>query len=102
MTKKKSSEKDEKSEMITIRISPYDKELIERTCKKDGLTVSQYIIGCIHMDMLTSGDAEMMKRALAIVGNGFRIMSREVLFGKKTPEDAGELKKTLKTIDIPI
>ena len=90
----KNPEKDEKTETLAIRLTPYDKQLIDRASKKEGVSISQYVMGCIYMDMLTSGDAEMMKRAITRIGGGMKKMMREAFLGKKPSEDEEELDKT--------
>lgn len=78
-----SSAKEERTEVLNFRVTPKEKELIERLAKKEDVAVSQYIRGSVMMDMLTSGDAEAMMYAMTLIGNNFKKMARSAVFGSE-------------------
>lgn len=75
--------KEERTEVINIRVTPKEKEIMERLAKKMNVPVSQYIRGSVMMDMLTSGDAEAMMYAMSFLGTNFKAMAREAVFGSE-------------------
>lgn len=85
---KKVSVKDERTEVLNFRVTPKEKEFIERLAEKDDATVSQYIRGSVIMDMLTCGDAEIMMYAMTMIGGGLKKMARAALFGTELSEPA--------------
>ncbi len=82
----RSSGKEERTEVINFRVTPKEKELIERLAKKEDVPVSGYIRGSVLMDMLTSGDAEAMMYAMAMIGGGLKQMARSAVFGSELKE----------------
>lgn len=80
---KKTTAKDERTEVINFRVTPKEKEIIERLAKKEDVPVSQYIRGSVMMDMLTSGDAEAMMYAMTLIGSNFKKMARSAVFGSE-------------------
>jgi hypothetical protein len=83
MKLKKDTEKTERTETISFRVSPKERRLIELLSSKENSTISQYIIRCIVMDMLTSGNAEAMKYAVSRFGIGVRESIKELIHGKE-------------------
>jgi hypothetical protein len=47
--------------MVTFEATNDEKRVIEKLAKKEHVTISQYVRGCVYMDMLFSGDAEALK-----------------------------------------
>lgn len=42
--------------MITFEATEDEKRVIEKLAKKEGITVSEYVRGCVLIDLLFSGD----------------------------------------------
>lgn len=76
--KKKTEEKPDRTEMIGFRVTPYEKQLIERLAAKDKITVSRYVLVAVLADMLLSGDLDAMKYAASRFGVGARYAIRSL------------------------
>lgn len=57
-----------RSELMQFKVTPEEKRIIERRAKKEGVTASNYIRGCVLMEMVLDGDFEAMKVVGAEVG----------------------------------
>lgn len=79
----KNAVKEDRTEVINIRVTPTEKAIMERLAKMENIPVSQYIRGSVVMDMLTSGDAEAMTYAITLLGNNFKKMARSAVFGSE-------------------
>ncbi len=53
--------------MVTFEATDEEKRVIEKMAKKEGVTISQYVRGCVFFDMLLSGDLEALKFISRIV-----------------------------------
>jgi hypothetical protein len=47
--------------MVTFEATDDEKRVIEKLAKKDHLSISQYVRGCVYMDLLFSGDVDALK-----------------------------------------
>lgn len=57
-----------RSELMQFKVTPEEKKIIERRANKEGTTTSNYIRGCVLMEMVLDGDFEAMKVVGAEVG----------------------------------
>lgn len=80
--------KPERTETISFRVSSEEKKIIERLAAKQKVSVSQYALTCILMDMLTSGDSKAMKHATSMFGIGVRSAIRDLVHGKENEDPA--------------
>lgn len=77
MTRKKSTKINEKSETLTIRLRPKDKEFIERLAAKDGLSISDYVLSTVVGEFLLCGDPEVMAYAVGRVCHGMSLSVKD-------------------------
>ena len=62
------AEDSERTEVVQFRVTPKERDLIEKYAKKDGFTVSQYVRGTLIMDMaVMQHDVEAMKIVFAFM-----------------------------------
>lgn len=80
MMTEKEGKKEIRTEVLSFKATPKEKEIIERLAKGAGVTVSQYVRGSVIVDMLMSGDLEAMKHSLSLYGNGLRDAVRSKVF----------------------
>ena len=57
-----------RSELMQFKVTPEERRIIEKRAKKEGATTSNYIRGCVLMEMVLDGDFEAMKVVGAEVG----------------------------------
>lgn len=50
-----------RSELMQFKVTPEERRIIEKRAKKEGTTTSNYIRGCVLMEMVLDGDFEAMK-----------------------------------------
>lgn len=50
-----------RTELMQFKVTPEEKRIIEKRAKKEGATTSNYIRGCVLMEMVLDGDFEAMK-----------------------------------------
>ena len=63
------SEESQRTEVMQFRVTPRERELIEKYAKKDGTTVSQYARATLIMEMATvQGDVEAMRIIFTTLG----------------------------------
>lgn len=79
---KKTNEKLDRTEMITFRATPYEKELIEELATQEGIKVSQYLVGLVLRDFLISGNLRAMNYAANRLKVGASAAIRGFFFGK--------------------
>ena len=58
--KKAEAERSDRTEIITLKVTPKEKELIEKYAEKDECTVAQYLRGCAFFDMFVRGEIEVI------------------------------------------
>lgn len=59
----------QRTEVMQFRVTPKEKDLIEKYAKKGGMTVSQYVRGTLIMEMATlEADVEAMKIVFKTIG----------------------------------
>ena len=57
-----------RTELMQFKVTIDEKRIIEKRAKKEGTTTSNYIRGCVLMEMVLDGDFEAMKVVGAEVG----------------------------------
>lgn len=57
-----------RTELMQFKVTAEEKKIIEKRAKKEGTTTSNYIRGCVLMEMVLDGDFEAMKVVGAEVG----------------------------------
>lgn len=90
---KKATDKIERTEMVAFRVSPQEKEIIEKLAKRQKMNVSQYVLATLIMDMFISGDPEATKYAVSSLGVGFRSSLRSFFFPEKENDEEGHGKE---------
>lgn len=78
--KKARMSKEWRTEVISFKASPKEKEIMERLASQAGVPLSQYVRGSVMSDMIISGDIEAMKYSLSLLGNSIREAIREKVF----------------------
>lgn len=69
---KKMTEKKDKTESMTFRVTQKEREIIERHAEKEGFTVSQYCRAAVFMDMAISGNIDALKFVFSVIGEGLK------------------------------
>ena len=72
MEKKKRNDKNDRTEIINFKVTPYEKSLIEKAAEKEGIAVAQFIRGELFMSMVMSGNVEMLKLVSSLVADEMR------------------------------
>lgn len=75
MKTEKESKKESKTEVIGFKVTPSEKEMIERHAEKLGMIASQYVRLSVIISMATEGNVEAMK----ILFSGYRSGMKEAL-----------------------
>ena len=57
-----------RSELMQFKVTPEERRIIEKRAKKEGTSTSNYIRGCVLMEMVLDGDFQAMKIVGAEVG----------------------------------
>jgi hypothetical protein len=57
-----------RSELMQFKVTPEERRIIENRAKKEGTSTSNYIRGCVLLEMVLDGDFEAMKIVGAEVG----------------------------------
>jgi hypothetical protein len=68
--------------MITFEATEEEKRAIEKLAKKDGSTVSEYVRGCVYLDLLISGDMTALRVFSKRLGEKVRERLRQPRFRK--------------------
>ena len=58
----------QRSELMQFKVTPEERKIIEKRAKKEGTSTSNYIRGCVLMEMVLDGDFQAMKIVGAEVG----------------------------------
>lgn len=70
-TSKKTTEKEVRTEVVGFKVTPKEKELIERHAEKAGMVVNQYLRATILISMALEGNIDAMKIVFTGVREGF-------------------------------
>lgn len=57
-----------RSELMQFKVETEMRKLIEKCAKKQQMTVSQYVRGCVLMEMILDGEVGAMKIAAQTIG----------------------------------
>lgn len=57
-----------RTELMQFKCTPEERKIIEKRAQKEGTSTSNYIRGCVLMEMVLDGDFEAMKVVGAEVG----------------------------------
>ena len=57
-----------RTELMQFKVTPDERKLIEKTAKKENLTVSEYVRGAVIMDMILEGEVGAMKIVVDTIG----------------------------------
>lgn len=57
-----------RTELMQFKVTPDERKLIEKTAKKQNLTVSEYVRGAVIMDMILEGEVGAMKIVVDTIG----------------------------------
>lgn len=68
-----------KTEVMNFRVTPKEREIIERQAEADGMSVAQYLRVAVLMDMSLSGNVEAMKIVFSSVSEGIKESVRSKL-----------------------
>lgn len=72
ITSKKTTQKESKTEVITFKVTPREREIIERHAEKVGMAVNQYVRVAVLMDMALEGNIEAIKVVFSSFRDGFK------------------------------
>jgi hypothetical protein len=68
--------------MITFEATEEEKRVIEKLAKKEGASISEYVRGCVYMDLLLSGDMTAFRVFSKRLGQKARERLRQPRFRK--------------------
>lgn len=71
-TKKTIVKREDKTEVMNFRVTPKEREIIEKHAETEGFTVAQYLRATVLMDMAVSGNVEAMKIVFSVVSEGVK------------------------------
>jgi hypothetical protein len=71
-----------KMPMITFEATEEEKRVIEKLAKKEGSSISEYVRGCVYMDLLLSGDMTAFRVFSKRLGEKARERLRQPRFRK--------------------
>ena len=57
-----------RTELMQFKVTPKERELIEKCADKQGLSVSEYVRAAVMMDMILEGNVGAMKIAVDTIG----------------------------------
>ena len=57
-----------RTELMQFKVTPRERELIDKCAKKQGLSVSEYVRAAVIMDMILEGNVGAMKIAVDTIG----------------------------------
>lgn len=57
-----------RTELMQFKVTPKERELIEKCADKQGLSVSEYVRAAVIMDMILEGNVGAMKIAVDTIG----------------------------------
>ena len=57
-----------RTELMQFKVTPKERELIEKSAKKQDLSVSEYVRAAVIMDMILEGNVGAMKIAVDTIG----------------------------------
>ena len=57
-----------RTELMQFKVTPKERELIDKCAKKQGLSVSEYVRAAVIMDMILEGNVGAMKIAVDTIG----------------------------------
>jgi len=57
-----------RTELMQFKVTPKERELIEKCADKQGLSVSEYVRAAVLMDMILEGNVGAMKIAVDTIG----------------------------------
>ena len=57
-----------RTELMQFKVTPKERELIEKSAKKQNLSVSEYVRAAVIMDMILEGNVGAMKIAVDTIG----------------------------------
>lgn len=57
-----------RSEVLQFTVTPDERKLIEKSAKKQGLSVSEYVRAAVIMDMILEGEVGAMKIVVDTIG----------------------------------
>lgn len=57
-----------RTELMQFKVTPKERDLIEKCAKKQGLSVSEYVRAAVIMDMILEGNVGAMKIAVDTIG----------------------------------
>jgi uncharacterized protein (DUF1778 family) len=57
-----------KSELMQFKVTPEERKLIEKCAQKQDMTVSEYVRGCLLMEMILDGEVAAMKIVASTIG----------------------------------
>lgn len=86
--KKAMVKREDRTEVMNFRVTPKEREIIERHAEKEGCTVAKYLRFAVLMDMSLSGNTEAMKIVFSAVSEGVKesVRSKLLKFEGSRPE----------------
>nr|WP_281720661.1 hypothetical protein [Nitrosomonas nitrosa] len=57
-----------RTELMQFKVTPNERELIDKVAKKQGMTVSEYVRAAVIMDMVLEGEVGAMKVVVDSIG----------------------------------
>lgn len=59
---------DARSELMQFKVTPQERALIEKCAKKQDASVSEYVRGCLLMEMVLDGEMQAIKIVASTIG----------------------------------
>ena len=57
-----------KTELMQFKVTPHERQVIEKRAHKEKMSVSEYVRAALLMDMVLSGDTQALKIVVTTIG----------------------------------